>query len=108
MLTSTESKHQLINELKAAAIKHNPEKIVAITRLYSNKIVFLEKGHRRAGLQHILEKHSQDFANRGIPPDKIAEAIMFAIMEGEKIGIQGKNRAIYKVVFQFLTLMNLT
>lgn len=92
--------NELIKELEAEGIKHNPEEIIAITRLSSGKIVFLEQGNRRSGLQHILEKHGQDFVNRGIAEDKIVEVIMKAIIEGRMIGTQGATRTIYEVTFE--------
>ncbi|ACK66413.1 conserved hypothetical protein [Rippkaea orientalis PCC 8801] len=93
-------KDELIEELEAAGIKHNPEEIIAITRLSNDKIIFLEQGNRRSGLQHILEKHGQDFINRGIAENRVVEVIMKAIIEGRIVGTQGSTRTIYEVMFE--------
>ena len=54
-------------ELQQSGIRHTPKNIVWITKSFDGKIVFLETGNTRAGLQHILEKHTSNFANKGIP-----------------------------------------
>lgn len=93
-----EQKHKLITELKSRGIKHNPDDIIAITKLVNGEIIFLEKGNQYAGLEHILNRHENDFANRGINKQEISDLIMLAISQGKVLGIQGqKNRKIYEV-----------
>ena len=90
---------KLINELQKAGIKHNSADIVAITKLSSGKIVFLESGNPKAGLRHITTRHGQDFANRGIAENDIVNAVMTAIIRGKVAGRQGSTRTIYTVFF---------
>jgi len=71
-------------------------------KLPDGKIVFLETGNDRAGLQHILKQHMDDFANQGILAEQIPDAIMAALGTGQLIGYQGGGkmpRPIYKVNF---------
>jgi hypothetical protein len=91
----------LIDDLGRSGIKHTPENIVDIRKTQDGKIVFLETGNRQAGLEHILVRHEQDFANVGIHADQIPDAVMTAVTQGKVIGHQGKNqgRTIYDVVF---------
>jgi hypothetical protein len=90
-------------ELQQAGIRHTPENIVWITKLPNGKIVFLETGNTRAGLQHILEKHASNFANKGIPADHIPDAVLAAMTNGTIVGYLGSGREprpIYQVNFQ--------
>lgn len=96
-------KAALIAELNQADIKHNPEKIVRIAKLADGKIVFLEEGDARRGLQHILAKADQ-FAKVGIDQDEIPDAVIQAAFTGTIVGYQGKShdrpRAIYEFIFK--------
>jgi TPR repeat protein len=60
-----------------------------------------EQGNSDAGLQHILEKHSLEFADQGIKQNQIPDAIIAALTEGKMIRYQGrkKTRMIYEVNF---------
>ena len=100
---SAQTAANLIAELQQAGIRHTPENIVWITKLPDGKIVFLERGNTRAGLQHILEKHASDFASQGIAADRIADAVLTAITNGTIVGYLGSGREprpIYQVNFQ--------
>ncbi|MFB4298478.1 hypothetical protein [Actinomadura sp. NTSP31] len=92
---------RLIDELIRNGTKCSPESIVAIARDSSGKIIFLETGSPRAGLQHIIERHGREFAQKGIPESQVPEFVMHAVTEGTKIGYQGKGtgRPIYQFVF---------
>jgi len=91
----------LFAALCQAGIKHSPEKVVRIAKQADGKIIFLEEGNTEAGLQHILEQHSVEFANQGIEPDQIPDAIIAAVTQGKMIDYQGrkKTRVIYEVTF---------
>ena len=101
--TADSEKAALITQLSQAGIKHTPENIVRITKRSDGKIVFLELGNIKSGMQHILSKAAQ-FAEIGIDIDEIPDAVMTAIIEGEVVGTQGKlsetPRQIYKFVFK--------
>lgn len=94
-------KRELIRELQEAGIKHTPEKILRIAKQNNGKIVFLEEGNTQAGLQHILEQHSNEFVDLGIPFEQIPDAIITAVTQGKILGYQGRNktRVIYEVSF---------
>lgn len=95
-------KSALISELGQLGIKHNPKEIVRIAKQANGKIVFLEEGNANGGLQHILEEHSSQFADKGIDADKIPDVIMTAVTEGKIVGNLGRKktpRPIYEVNF---------
>jgi hypothetical protein len=98
-LPGGESRQDLLDELKRQGIKHNPDDIVEIGRSKDGQIVFLEKGNGRAGLQHITERHAADFANMGVPEEKIAKLVFTAVTTGRVVGAQ-RTRPIYEVVFE--------
>ncbi|HEX5204386.1 WXG100 family type VII secretion target [Paractinoplanes rhizophilus] len=92
----------LIDELERAGIKHNPDDILEIGRDASGRILFLEKGNSRAGMQHILERHGQDFTNVGVPEDKVGRLVFEAVTSGQVVGTEGRRspRNVYEVVFE--------
>jgi hypothetical protein len=92
------SREPLLEELARLGVKHTPNEVVAIARNAAGAIVFLEKGNARAGLEHILLQHAEDFARRGIPEAMIPAAILSASIDGSQIGMQG-TRPIYEVEF---------
>ncbi|GET42912.1 hypothetical protein [Microseira wollei] len=74
------SRSELIAELIENGVRCTPENIIGIAKLADGKIVFLETGNSKAGLQHILENHTVDFANKkGIPPEQIPDAVIAAV-----------------------------
>lgn len=90
---------------------HNLALSIALRKLCGlpskdGKIFFLEEGNADAGLQHILEEHSSQFAGQGIEADQIPDAIITALTEGKIVGYQGrkKTRIIYEVNFNGKTL----
>ena len=58
-------------------------------------------GNTQAGLQHILEQHSNEFISLGIPLEQVPDAIITAVTKGKILGYQGrkKTRVIYEVSF---------
>jgi hypothetical protein len=92
-------REQLISELSSNGIRHTPEDIVSISRASDGTIVFLERGTSRAGLQHIVAEHGDDFARRGITEEEIPDAIMAAVTRGHIVGTQGESRPIYEVFY---------
>jgi filamentous hemagglutinin len=100
-LTDEVQREELIAQLRASGVKHNPDDILRIARLSEGKIVFLELGNDISGWQHIRKAHANDFANRGIPEDMIIDAIMSAVTSGIVIGTQGTKgkRDVYEIEF---------
>jgi filamentous hemagglutinin len=73
--------------------------VIATGRNVDGQVVFLETGNSRAGLQHIIDEHAEDFANVGIPESQISAVVMKAATEGRIVGYQGRGtgRPIYEV-----------
>lgn len=94
-----DEKATLIAELQQAGIKHTPEAILRIAKLIDGKIIFLERGNFASGLQHIVDNHRRDFAERDISESEIPDAVMNAVISGKIVGYQSPTRPIYQVTF---------
>lgn len=88
----------LIKELVASGVKCNIDDIVGIVKTADGKIVWLEKGNSKAGLEHILS-HADQFATQGIAKEKIPDFIMYAVENGTIVGKQ-RTRPIYEVMYE--------
>ncbi|MFB9236575.1 WXG100 family type VII secretion target [Plantactinospora siamensis] len=93
------SRDQLLDELRRQGVKHNPEDMVHIGRDAEGRIVFLENGNDRAGLQHLLNRHAGDFDKVCVVRDKIGDLVFAAVTTGKQIGLQ-RSRPIYEVLFE--------
>ena len=80
-------------------MKFTPENVIATTRDSSGKVIFLEAGNSKAGLQHIIEEHGTQFAQMGVSEAQIPEIVMRAVSEGKLVGYQGSGagRPIYEL-----------
>jgi filamentous hemagglutinin len=89
----------LLEELTANGVKFTPENVIATTRNSSGKVVFLETGNSKAGLQHIIEEHGSQFAQMGVSEAQIPGVVMKAVSEGKLVGYQGSGagRPIYEL-----------
>ena len=101
----SEQRTELLTRLADSGVKHTPEDVVAIEEI-GGRIVFLETGNTRAGLNHILAAHEADFAAKGVSADQIPELVMAALRQGKEVGVQGKppGRPIYEIEFNGQTL----
>jgi filamentous hemagglutinin len=98
-LTDEVERDELIGQLRARGVKHNPDDILGMARLSDGKIVFLEIGNDGAGWQHIRKQHAENFAARGIPENQIIDAVMAAVINGRILGNQGRSRTVYEIEF---------
>lgn len=92
----------LIDEVIAKGEKISPDKVVLITREPSGRIVWLEEGDARAGLQHIIDRHGHEFNGKGIANADIPSFVLEAIHQGNIVGTQGKKdppRMIYEFIY---------
>ena len=69
-----QDENNFINILKENNVKFSEQDIVFITKDSSGKIVWLENGNKGSGLEHILDRHADDFKSKhNIEKDKIAD-----------------------------------
>jgi uncharacterized protein YukE len=95
------TREELLAELAANGVKHDPDKVILIGKDGDGKIVFLESGNADAGLQHVME-HANQFADIGVPRAKVSQFVFEAATTGKIIGYQGKGttRPIYELMFE--------
>jgi uncharacterized protein YukE len=95
------TREELLAELAANGVKHDPDKVILIGKDGDGKIVFLESGNADAGLQHVME-HANQFADIGIPREKVSQFVFDAATTGKIIGYQGKGttRPIFELIFE--------
>ncbi len=90
----------LLDELASSGVKYNPNDVLAVTKTGNGKLVWLESGSSKAGMQHILD-HADDFAKKGIQQNQIKDLVMESLTNGKVVGYQGRGtgRPIYEVTF---------
>lgn len=67
---------QFIEELRQSGAKFTEKDIVFITKDHTHQIIWMESGDNHAGLQHIINRHAEDFRkSMGIGSDKIADTL---------------------------------
>lgn len=91
----------LIDEVISNGHKISPDDIVMITRDPNGKIVWLENGNSRAGLNHIIDEHGHQFNGKGISNSNIPDYVLEAVYQGNVVGTQGKRnpRTIYEFTY---------
>lgn len=94
------SRQELLAELAATGVNHNPANIVTIARNVDGKIIFLETGTAKAGLLHVMQRHGDEFAAHGVSAGKVPDLVMTAATRGTIVGYQGKDKG--RPIFQVL------
>jgi len=90
----------LFKEMTTQGIKFTPENVVGAGKDSSGKIIFLEKGNSKAGLQHIVKEHGDQFSQIGVSEARIPDVVMKAVTDGKIVGYQGTGtgRPIYETM----------
>ena len=72
-----------------------------ITKDHNGKIIWMEKGNNKSGLEHIIDKHGREFNGKGISNSDIPNYILEAVYQGNVVGTQGKRnpRTIYEIIY---------
>lgn len=74
----------LIGELEKSGVKFTKEDVVFVTKDATGQTVWLEKGNSSAGLEHIINRHADDFQSKhGISPENIAQHIKNVFHSGK-------------------------
>lgn len=81
----------LLEELAECGVKYNLDDVLSVIKTSSGKLVWLEKGNAKAGLEHVMS-HADDFAAKVINSNDIPDLLMKALSEGEVVGYQGRGK----------------
>ncbi|MGT2743034.1 pre-toxin TG domain-containing protein [Streptococcus plurextorum] len=92
---------ELVNQLAKQNVKYNPDEIIIIGKDSSGKIMWLEKGNNKAGYEHILVEHGEQFVKQGVSNEMLPDYLMDALTNGKVIGYQGRGtgRPIYEFIY---------
>jgi uncharacterized protein YukE len=95
------TREELLEELAANGVKHDPDKVLLIGKNGDGKIIFMESGNAKVGLQHVMD-HADQFADIGVPQEKVGQFVFDAATTGKIVGYQGKGtgRPIYEFLFE--------
>ena len=69
----------LMDELAMSGVKYTPDDVLMVTKTPDGKLMWLEKGHAKSGLEHITQRHAKNFADRGV--DNIPEFLNRTLKE---------------------------
>jgi hypothetical protein len=95
----------LIAEVRRQGHKITLERVVRIGRDRQQRVVWLEEGNERAGLQHILgPKRVAQFEDAGVAKEDITDVVFTAATERKPIGVTGKDRNVYVTTYHGRTL----
>jgi hypothetical protein len=56
----------LMDELAKSGVKYNVDDVIMVIKTPDGKLLWLENGNSKSGLNHITEGHAADFANKGV------------------------------------------
>ena len=77
------TKDDMLKPLIDAKVKFNADDVLFVTKDKSDQLIWLEKGNDNAGLNHILNKHADDFfAKHNVSKENIASHIKEIVTNG--------------------------
>ena len=92
---------ELIEEVISSGEKISPDKVLLITRDPNGKIIWMETGNGKSGLEHIITEHGHQFNGKGISNEDIPNYVLEAVHQGKIVGTQGKRnpRTVYEFTY---------
>lgn len=92
---------ELIEEVISSGEKISPDKVLLITRDPNGKIIWMETGNGKSGLEHIITEHGHQFNGKGISNEDIPNYVLEAVRQGKIVGTQGKRnpRTVYEFTY---------
>ena len=77
-------KDDILKLLIDAKVKFNADDVLFVTKDKANQLIWLEKGNDNAGLNHILNKHADDFSSKhNVSKESIANHINEIVTNGD-------------------------
>lgn len=74
----------LYKELAKSGKKFNKKDVKFVVKDKSGQLIWLEKGNSKSGLEHIVQRHEQDFKKlHGVSRDNIAPHVKNIISQGD-------------------------
>jgi hypothetical protein len=82
----------LMAELAGSGVKYTADDVLMVVRDTDGRLLWLEKGNEGAGLEHIINRHVDDFGRQSIAEEDIPQFIHDMIANHEPIKT-GANQA---------------
>ena len=89
----------LMAELAESGYKYSADDVIKIMKSSDDQLVWLEKGSKSAGLEHIISRHGSDFAKYGIPESEIPDLLESAVKTGKNAGKTANGATKFEVFF---------
>lgn len=84
--------NHLLNELRQRGEKFNEKDVVMITKTKKKELVWLEKGNKKKGLEHIIKRHEKDLEKKfGVKKQNIPSFVKDVFTNGVEISNKLKN-----------------
>lgn len=108
-LKSTETPRQrssapdpaLITEVQRQGHKITPDRVVRIARTRDDRVVWLEEGDDRSGLQHLMRPDRiADFDGSGIAKKDVVDVVFTALLTGRPVGTSSRDRVVYEISYR--------
>ena len=92
---------KLLEELSECGEKVSMDKVIAVMKDPTGKLIWLEQGNKdTAGLWHILKRHSKNFLDKGIAVKDIPNFVTDLVQNGNLVNeVAESGKRTYKVVF---------
>ncbi|WP_196601643.1 hypothetical protein [Pectinatus frisingensis] len=98
------SSSQLFQELEELGVKFSRANTVGIVKTPSGVINWLENGNSGAGLQHIMERHSQEFEGWGLTSEsQVSQFILNTVKNGGGTPLGDNGARLYEVTINGVT-----
>lgn len=82
----------LLNELRQSGVKFTEREVIMITKTRKNELVWLEKGNKSKGFEHILLRHEKDLERKfGVKKQEIPNFVKDVFTNGIETSSEFKN-----------------
>lgn len=71
-----------------------------VAKNQNDNLVWLEKGNKTAGLEHIMNSHGEQFLEKGVTSESIPSFLKTAIENGRIVGNQGKFHSQPRIIYE--------
>ncbi|MDU2598246.1 MULTISPECIES: hypothetical protein [Anaerococcus] len=89
-----------MDELRQKGVKFTEDDVVMVAKTQTDDLAWLEKGNETAGLEHIINRHGDQFLQKGITAESMPSFLKTAIENGIIVGNQGRFHSQPRVIYE--------
>lgn len=90
----------LMEELRQKGVKFTEDDIVMVVKTQTDDLAWLEKCNETSGLEHIMNKHGDQFLQKGITAESMPNFLKTDIENVRIVGNQGKFYSQPRVIYE--------